>query len=193
MTGSRKLSELHRRSVVLLLALTLCACGGAGEEETLEPGIVAVDNPDPQPMMSELQGVTMSAEQQAALADGVVIEEEYLAGFERFRACMRDGGFDLERVNRRGPIMYYDYSEESRLAGIADECYWREWQELDASWQIGHPEADEVFEALNYCLRREGHQTGTTMEEVERLFAAAGLERQTCFDRWLDDGMGWND
>lgn len=183
-------SRLPRGSVALLLALALTGC--AGEGEALTPGTVAVTESDPQPMFPELSGISMSPEQQDALADGVVTEDEYLAGFERFRACMRDGGFDLERVRPQGPIMTYRYSEESRLAGFADECYWREWQELDASWQIGHPDATEDFEAYNYCLQLAGHRTGTTMEEVEQLFADAGLERRACFDRWQRDGMSWH-
>ncbi|QGH68223.1 hypothetical protein [Pseudactinotalea sp. HY158] len=176
-------------AVALLTAPTLSGCGNEADE--LEPGTVAVTNPDPRPMIRELEGVPMSPEQTSALADAVVTEEEYLAGFERFRACVRDGGFDLESVTRHGPLVWYEYTEEARPT--ADECYWREWQELDGSWQIGHPDATEEFEALNYCLELDGHHTGTTIEEVEKLFAESGLDRQTCIEQWLDSGLAWGE
>ena len=179
--------RMSGRAATLVVTLALTGC--AGEDEELMTGSAEVVNMDPQPMFPELVGTPMSPDQESALADGVVTEDEYLAGFERFRARMRDGGFGVER---HGPIMIYGYSEESRLAGFADECYWREWQELDASWQIGHPDATEDFEAYNYCLQLAGHSTGTTMDEVERLFAEAGLERRACFDRWQQDGMSWH-
>lgn len=188
MTQRRDISMASLVALALLLTLSLSGC--AGESDDLEPGTVAVFDSDPRPMLPELEGMPMSPEQTSALADGVVTEEEYLAGFERLRTCVRDGGFELERVKRHGPLVTFEHSKEARPT--ADECYWREWQQLDASWQIGHPDATEEFEALNYCLDLDGQRTGTTIDEVERLFAESGLDRQTCIERWLDSGRAWS-
>src|SRR5690606_23194551 len=42
-------------------------------------------------------------EQRSELADGVLFESEYVVGFERYRACLRAGGVDLDSVVRPGP------------------------------------------------------------------------------------------
>src|SRR5699024_6002801 len=96
MTRRRDISMASLVALALLLTLRLSGC--AGESDDLEPGTVAVCDSDPRPMLPELEGMPMSPEQTSALADGVVTEEEYLAGFERLRTCVRDGGFELERV-----------------------------------------------------------------------------------------------
>lgn len=175
--------------ILVALALMVTLSGCSNDEEVPEAGTVAVHNPEPEPFFPELESVPMSAEQQAALADGIVTEEEYLAGFDRYRACVRDRGFDLELVERRGPFMSYAHSEEARPD--ADECFWREYQELDTSWQLGHQEDTEQFAAVNYCLEVEGHATGSTMAEAENLLAEAGITFPDCIDRWVADGMSW--
>ena len=92
-----------------------------------------IDKPaDPEP----------SAEQTAALADGVVTREEYLAGFDRFAACMSTAGFDVGG-NRDTEIIQYSLSDDAVRSGVEHQCYGAEFLELDRSWQIAHPQRSE--------------------------------------------------
>jgi hypothetical protein len=86
--------------------------------------------PDPEP----------SAETVAALADGVVTREEYVASFERYRDCMADAGMPLEGTNTQGEIIQYTNSGESVDSGVEHQCYQREFAELDMQWQVEHPQ-----------------------------------------------------
>lgn len=80
-----------------------------------------------------------SAEQTAALADGVVSREEYVAGFDRYAACMAAAGFTVGG-NRESEIIAYSLSSEAVSSGADDQCYGFEFGQLDMEWQLAHPQ-----------------------------------------------------
>lgn len=77
-----------------------------------------------------------SAEQAAALADGVVDEQEYLAGLNRYIECMAEAGFTVDVLDTSGPIVEYRIGNDSVLDGADERCYAAEFRELDMAWQI---------------------------------------------------------
>lgn len=75
-----------------------------------------------------------SEAQAAALADGVVTREEYLAGLDRYVTCMEASGWSVAVVDRAAELV--EYSIEA-LSGDDDaRCYTAEFYELDMAWQV---------------------------------------------------------
>jgi hypothetical protein len=75
-----------------------------------------------------------SEAQAAALADGVVTREEYIAGLDRYVACMEASGWSVAVVDRAAEVV--EYSIEA-LAGDDDaRCYTAEFYEIDMAWQV---------------------------------------------------------
>jgi hypothetical protein len=90
-----------------------------------------------------------SAEYQAALADGIVTREEYLAGFERYVTCLADAGYALHSVNTESEIIDYAIPSDVVDSGVEHQCYEREFFEIDSGWQIAHPQhSDEQMETF---------------------------------------------
>ena len=77
-----------------------------------------------------------SAEQAAALADGVVDEQEYLAGLNRYIECMAQAGFTIDVLDTGEPIVRYVIPGNAVFDGAEDRCYVAEFRELDMEWQI---------------------------------------------------------
>ena len=78
---------MKRAGFAFLLAITtsfVVACG------TSQPQV-----PVASPPVSDSSQFVASAAQQAAMADGKVTREEYLDGFHRYSACLKEKGFDL--------------------------------------------------------------------------------------------------
>ncbi|RZS58899.1 hypothetical protein EV141_0109 [Microcella putealis] len=72
--------------------------------------------------------------QQDALADGTVTRDEYLAGLDRYIACMEDLGWSVGVVDRDADVI--DYRIEA-VAGADDAlCYAAEFEQLDMGWQL---------------------------------------------------------
>lgn len=85
-----------------------------------------------------------SPEQQAALEDGTVTEDEYRAGFVRYSACMLDAGYPLSGVDESGPVIGYSNDADAVTSGVEGTCYAREFAQLDMGWQIQQaPEGDQ--------------------------------------------------
>lgn len=76
-----------------------------------------------------------SAEQIAALADGVVTEAEYRAGFERYVKCMSDGGHPVDVIDTTQEVIRYVNSGASVETGVEGRCYASEFAQLDSGWQ----------------------------------------------------------
>jgi hypothetical protein len=69
-----------------------------------------------------------------ALADGVVTREEYVAGLDRYIACMEASGWSVGVLDREAEVI--DYRIEA-ISGADDlRCYATEFYELDAGWQV---------------------------------------------------------
>lgn len=80
-----------------------------------------------------------SAEQSAALADGVVSREEYEAGFDAYVACMADLGFEVSLVGMRdAEIIGYVIPGDAGMSGPANRCYEEHFSLVDMEWQVAH-------------------------------------------------------
>lgn len=77
-----------------------------------------------------------SAVQQEAIADGVVTEAEYHAGFDRYAKCMSDAGHPVVFIDETGPIIEYSNPAEAVYSGHESRCYASEFERLDSTWQI---------------------------------------------------------
>ncbi|GAA1725542.1 hypothetical protein [Microcella frigidaquae] len=78
--------------------------------------------------------VEASAAQRDALADGVVTREEYLAGLDRYVACMEASGWSVAVIDREADVV--DYRIEAISGDDDARCYAAEFMELDMGWQL---------------------------------------------------------
>jgi hypothetical protein len=102
-----------------------------------------------------------SAAQQEAFADGVVTRQEYLAGFERYVACMADLGFAVSHGPRELEVLSYSIPGDAGHSGAANRCYEAEFQVIDGEWQVAHPRAsDEQMAALIGGVTRAEYLAG---------------------------------
>jgi len=85
--------------------------------------------PDPDP----------SAEQSAALADGVVTREEYVAGFDRYAACLLEAGYVID-ANRTSEVIMAAVGDDAVSSGVDRQCYVAEFRAIDMQWQAEHPQ-----------------------------------------------------
>ena len=79
-----------------------------------------------------------SAEQASAMADGAVTEDEYRAGFARYKACVTDAGYPVDVIDETSTIIYYINTGEAVDSGAEPECYAAEFALLDSEWQIAN-------------------------------------------------------
>jgi hypothetical protein len=79
--------------------------------------------------------VEASAEQSAALADGVVTEAEYREGFARYQRCMTEAGYLVSVSDAPGPLISYTSSDAAVDSGVEGACYAAEFDSVDLAWQ----------------------------------------------------------
>ena len=79
-----------------------------------------------------------SEAQAAALADGVVTREEYVAGLDRYMACMEASGWSVAVTDREAEVI--EYSIEAISGDDDARCYTAEFYELDMGWQVSREE-----------------------------------------------------
>jgi hypothetical protein len=102
-----------------------------------------------------------SAAQLEALTDGVVSREEYIAGFERYVACMADLGFVVSHGPLDLEVLSYSIPDEAGHSGAANRCYEAEFQQVDTEWQGAHPQvSDEQMAALIDGVTRAEYLAG---------------------------------
>lgn len=77
-----------------------------------------------------------SVAQQQALADDTVTREEYLAGLDRYQACIEEAGWFFMVVDRDAPIV--DFSFEAGAVGDGSDlqCHVAEFEQLEIEWQV---------------------------------------------------------
>lgn len=146
--------------VILILAMAGCAAPAAPSDPVRVEGI--------------------SSEQQAALADGEVSEDEYQEGFRRFQACMSDAGYELLVPEQQGIIIEYSIPQAGVDSGADAECYDREYRELDMMWQLAHQDSSPTAEVLRDCLVAHGIPPEDTVNEMVDQLEDAGIEQSEC-------------
>jgi hypothetical protein len=80
---------------------------------------------------------SQSEAQKQALADGRVTFDEYEAGFLRYKDCVASAGYPLTNVQFDSATQLYraDVAGAAVDGGADDQCYRREFEALDKSWQ----------------------------------------------------------
>jgi hypothetical protein len=94
--------------------------------------------------------LTDSAAQQQEMADGVVSREEDLAAFYRFEGCMTALGHPLTRITT-GLVPGYSEDAAALSAGADNRCYWTEYRQVDAQWQIEISEGKVGVASADAC------------------------------------------
>lgn len=134
------------------------------------------------------QGVVDTAElpqslaQTAALADGIVDQAEYEAGFAKFQACMTDGGYDVEVLDTDNAVIDYRYLAQATDDGTADRCYLIEFAAVDESWQTAHQDEQADSALLDTCLGENGLAIPDTRQEKVDALVQAGVDLGSCLD-----------
>lgn len=77
-----------------------------------------------------------SAIQQEALSDDTVTREEYLAGLDRYQACIEEAGWTVVIVDRDAPVVDYRLDAGAVGDGSDLQCYAAEFEQLDTAWQL---------------------------------------------------------
>ena len=121
-----------------------------------------------------------SVAQAEAMADGVVTREEYVAGFDRFVACMSGGGYHVDGGNRDGTFINYAIPGASVDDGTDRRCYEPEYMLIDMSWQAAHQDESESTEFLRECLREHGIEPAYPSAEVDQQLADNGIDVIDC-------------
>jgi hypothetical protein len=75
-------------------------------------------------------------EQAAEIADGKITEAEYVTSFNRYRDCLRRGGFELREVRREQGKVEFGLPAEAVDSGVDRPCYDREFYFVDVLWQV---------------------------------------------------------
>lgn len=122
-----------------------------------------------------------SAAQTEAMEDGVVSREEYVAGFDRFVACMTGAGYHVDGGNREATFISYAIPGASVDDGTDRLCYEPEFQDIDMAWQIAHEDESESTEFLRECLRQHGVEPAYPAAEVDQQLADNGIDVMDCF------------
>ncbi len=91
-----------------------------------------------------------SAAQLAALADGVVTHDEYIAGYNRFAGCLTAEGYPMEPTDPAYLETYGAVVSEAVDSGADERCYRSEFDQIDSDWQI------HVDAVLDSCLAANG-------------------------------------
>jgi len=155
---------------VLVGTLLLAGCGGSGSDDVPQFDAINADE--------DLSSA--GPEQREALTDGEVTQDEYTAGFERFRACLRAEGYELRDVELVGVVWQGGIPAEAVDSGVEKTCYDRDFKFVDVVWQTSNQEETSLLDALRYCLQERGLGVPSTLAEAQRAVAGAGLDEASC-------------
>ena len=123
-TGRGKSARRHFHLTLACVLVFVAACGSGNPAQGSSVPSVAE------------QG-SQSEAQKAALADGRVTFDEYEAGFLRYKDCLASTGYPLTNVQFDSATQLYraDVAGAAVDGGADDQCYRREFEALDKSWQ----------------------------------------------------------
>jgi hypothetical protein len=76
-----------------------------------------------------------SAAVRAAIADGTVTRDEYVAAFNQYLGCMAAAGYTISGYDESAPVIDYWNSEASVASGAENRCYVTQFRAVDSLWQ----------------------------------------------------------
>jgi hypothetical protein len=133
-------------------------------------------------MREDLPLIQRSAEQKAAIADGVITRAEYTSGFDRFTACLKRAGFEVVSVRETGNLIEYSVPADAVATGDDDRCYRGEFVEIDRGWQLAHEDESSTTRMYQACLDANGVPASTSAEEVWKQMERHGLDEKICLE-----------
>ncbi|MBD3780151.1 MAG: hypothetical protein IE923_12925 [Micrococcales bacterium] len=154
-----------------VLAWVLGGCTPATQDARLDGG-----PPSPSPSVSPVE----SPELLAALASGEVGHDAYLAGFERFAACLSREGHEVVVHDDSGPVVDYSIPGAAVTSGAEEDCYAREFGPLDVAWQVAQRDTSEWARVARRCLEDRGTEPAGTVDEMEQQLADARITVDEC-------------
>lgn len=146
----------------------------------------AASDPAPPPMTEstaediEVTYDTPSAEQLEAVADNEISEDEYLQGFESYRACLAAEGFEIVVKEPRGDLLDFAIPDAAVQAGADARCYGSDFKQIDILWQQAHAETSDTVALLSDCLRTRGITPSGDVTELENQVRELGLLPSDC-------------
>ena len=118
------------------------------------------------------------------MQDNVVSEDEYTAGYRRFVACLADKGYTVNELGRPSTVYDFGIPDAAVQSGADEECYRREFFQIDSTWQLANPPRTIVSDWLTACLEEAGIEVGDTSDsnddELGTRAQEAGLDVGAC-------------
>ncbi|MDM4763575.1 hypothetical protein QT381_11200 [Galbitalea sp. SE-J8] len=178
--GARGALAPRRSRRCLMIASCSPGAGSTEERPTALPTVAQID-PAVLAADDDCDPTRMSKEQFAAIDDGEISYDDYLPGFQRMATCMEADGYTLVHEGENNEIV--DTSIPDAAFPSYQECYAREFVEVDKTWQIYRENFGPPAHALSECLTERGEKPALTYLEKYQQFAALGLDPQKdCWD-----------
>jgi hypothetical protein len=124
--------------------------------------------------------VQQSPAQRAALADGNVTRDEYIAGYNRYSGCMSALGHPIGTVPESAVEISYAIADEGVNSGADATCYRREFAAVDTGWQIEVEQTPIAVASMTDCLVRLHQVPGATPELMIHQLDTVSLGLVTC-------------
>jgi len=175
-------SSLKRQLTVVVVALSAMLILAGCAVQTAAAG-------DTQISREDLPQIEASVQQVSELRNGVT-EDEYLAAFARFEACMDDAGYPLVGVERSDHLMDYSMLAEAYDSGDSDRCYHSEFQQVDERWQFLNRDDSVTNRVYQACLTAAGVAPKVTTGDVWAQVLEAGLDPEKCAQEGGDGPAG---
>lgn len=154
-----------------------------GEDAELDDRVLP-EKPEEDPLTgADLSEV--SEAQAAEVEDREATEEEYRAGYERYRRCLSARGFEVVEdpvLGADGTFIGFGLTDAAVRSGADEECYEREWRYTDTLWQ-SRPEVQNHPSRTRWmrdCLQERGIDPEDTAAELGEQLRQAGIQPPDC-------------
>jgi hypothetical protein len=82
----------------------------------------------------KMPSLAPSAAQRAALADGLVTRDEYVAAFNQYVGCMAAAGYPVSNISESASNIEYQASPAAVQAGADNRCYLTQFKSVAGLW-----------------------------------------------------------
>lgn len=123
----------------------------------------------------------MTDQQEAAVDDRKVTEEEYTAGFRAYQACLADAGYEIFAIARPSTVYDFAIPEAAVTSGADEECYDANFIAVDYFWQTANPPVTEWDSLARECLADEGLPTDGNINELKQRMYDNDIDVNRCF------------
>lgn len=124
----------------------------------------------------------MSKQQQEALADNKVTNDEYHAGYAGFSACMTRAGYPLIDLGESHEVIQYSIPAAAVDAGADVECYTHYFEQLDIKWQVSRQDDSYTADVIRRCLTSHNIAPAQTLEEMLKQLDSQQIEIDQCLE-----------